>query len=767
MNTDFIVVTAAKSGTSVRLKAKNTQALRVENMHLEMQNQEMEQKLKQLLSSMSREKEERERSKGYHWKSGQAGNQSQDKENMIKVSSGRIKLKILKDSMPEPEMQKVDSKMANVMGPDRPKVKGKACGQCESKSALLMCLECGEDYCSACYAKIHQKGALKLHRTRPIQIRTQREVSQQSKERISDEPKDFDKDKPTSGGNTVSTGFTAFNEKQEVKNQIPKVAINRHASGGKESLLHGTFNEEESAKSFNDVLLEWRRGVQENQKKQCSLKAATDCTGNSESQTVMTVITKPFEVEFAENSLTYMEKLMLKKHRRTPMNRAGSQQQDKCECFPTSALEHELNESDCLTAEEMEDHEHCVALFKPEIHVKNDVSYNPALKIVELDKTPDAELEESTACLVFEDDYELNSQQSFTDKEIQNSQSVAKMSRTSPIQAGAKRPKTPLQSTFSIKGDKALRAYSASLHKEMTQDHLLTAPELKDSKSMEYKSFNENQSLDSASAGNVSKDLRSIALREKCVVTDYQGLNGFLVLDVDTKGVKLDHRSPQSPDPKTSDEKITCIGSNHWRPASSLSMCADEAVVQDILEKAQFQCNKRFTEKGFSPRQSNSKMKLKPVTGSHSVRAYSANSNSISRTSKSNNTPRPSSAAARPISRAASEISEIEYIDLTDKDDPLLERAEEQKVLAVLKKELDVLQIDSGMNESWHQGNSHSSLQFSPPGESLTHFSETYQTNHSMPVRTKGSLESHDEESYSDGGDDDALQDRLNVLSLQ
>ncbi|KAE8604034.1 hypothetical protein XENTR_v10014544 [Xenopus tropicalis] len=764
MNTDFVVVTAAKSGNSVKLKAKNIQELRVENMQLEMQNQDMEEKLKQLLESMSKEKEERVQSKGYHWKSGQAGNQSQDKENM--VSSGRIKLKILKDSMPEPEMQKVDSKMDNVIGPDRPKVKGKACGQCEAKSALLMCLECGEDYCPACYAKIHQKGALKLHRTRPIQKKTQREVSQQSRERNSNEPKD----KPTSG-NKVSTGFTAFNEKQEVKEQVPSVAVNRDASGNRESLLQGTFNEEESAKSFNDVLMEWRRG-QQNPKKHCSLQAATDCTGNSESQTVMTVLTKPFKVEFAENSLTYMEKLMLKKHRRTPVNRASRQQQDKCGCFPTSASEHELNESDGLTAEEMEDHEHCAALFKPERCVKNDVRYKPALKIVELDKTPDEDLEESTTCLVFEDDSELNNQQSFSDKENHNSRTVyAKILETSPIQAETKRPKTLPQSTSSINRNKAFRSlqYSSIPHKEMTQDHLLTAPQIKDSKSMEYKSFNDNQSLDSASAGNVSEQkLRSIALREKSVVTDYQGLKGFFVLNVETKEVKLDHRSP-SPDPKTADDNITCKGSNHWRPSSSLSMCADEAVVQDIVEKAQLQYNNCLLEQSFSPRQSNGKMKQKLLAGSPSVRAYSAKS--IRRISESHTIPRPSSAAARPVSRTASEISEIEYIDLTDRDDPLLEVAEEQKVLAGLEKELDVLQIDSDEKGSWHQENSYNAFQFNAEGKNLSHLSDTYQIknraiDHSLPMHVRGSLESHDEESYSDG-DDDALQDRLNVLSLQ
>ncbi|RXM33153.1 Zinc finger B-box domain-containing protein 1 [Acipenser ruthenus] len=51
----------------------------------------------------------------------------------------------------------------------KPKLQGKICGQCESKKAGLVCMECGKDYCFSCFAKFHQKGALKLHRMIPLQ----------------------------------------------------------------------------------------------------------------------------------------------------------------------------------------------------------------------------------------------------------------------------------------------------------------------------------------------------------------------------------------------------------------------------------------------------------------------------------------------------------------------------------------------------------------------------------------------------------------------
>ncbi|KAG8445213.1 hypothetical protein GDO86_010116 [Hymenochirus boettgeri] len=85
MNTDFIIPTVAKSGTSIKLKSKNVRDVRLENIQLEVQNREMEEKLNQLRESMAREKEERERANAYHWKSGQTVRQNQDKENILKV----------------------------------------------------------------------------------------------------------------------------------------------------------------------------------------------------------------------------------------------------------------------------------------------------------------------------------------------------------------------------------------------------------------------------------------------------------------------------------------------------------------------------------------------------------------------------------------------------------------------------------------------------------------------------------------------------------
>ncbi|NWS57940.1 ZBBX protein, partial [Chunga burmeisteri] len=74
MNTnDFVILPGSKTGTSVRLKAKTVRELQLEKVQLETENKEIEKKLRQLQSNMSREKEERKKSNAYHWKSGRAG----------------------------------------------------------------------------------------------------------------------------------------------------------------------------------------------------------------------------------------------------------------------------------------------------------------------------------------------------------------------------------------------------------------------------------------------------------------------------------------------------------------------------------------------------------------------------------------------------------------------------------------------------------------------------------------------------------------------
>lgn len=73
-------------------------------------------------------------------------------------------------------------------------------------------------------------------------------------------------------------------------------------------------------------------------------------------------------------------------------------------------------------------------------------------------------------------------------------------------------------------------------------------------------------------------------------------------------------------------------------------------------------------------------------------------SNSVKRSSSCLSSPRPRSrsAAAPSLSRAASEISEIEYIDITDHNEPFLDGTADQQTLDSLEKELNVMRNLAG-----------------------------------------------------------------------
>ncbi|KAM8804880.1 zinc finger B-box domain-containing protein 1 [Eudromia elegans] len=226
---DFVVLPGSKAGTSVRLKAKNVRELQLEKVQLELENKEMEKKLEQLQSNMNKEKEERKKSRAFHWRSGQAGPMtthahvlSQKQENSNKVSSGKVKLKMLKE-------------------------------QIQGKDIML------------------------------------------SKRKLP--------------SNKPSESIRTDLEKQETG-----------------LLLRGTFNEEESTRSFQEALMQWRNRYCDHRTGLNSSEVLSEPVRVCEVQTHLTLMKEPIQVEFKVDSLSYLEKLLLKKHRRTPINQVSSNQ---------------------------------------------------------------------------------------------------------------------------------------------------------------------------------------------------------------------------------------------------------------------------------------------------------------------------------------------------------------------------------------------------------------------------------------------------------
>ncbi|XP_007502322.2 zinc finger B-box domain-containing protein 1 isoform X2 [Monodelphis domestica] len=762
MNTnDFIVLPWGKSGNSVKLKAKNVRELRLEKVQLELETQEMEKKLQQLQSSMSREKEERERSSGFHWKSGQPGkltNQSQamsqNKENVAKISPGKVKLRILKDQIQELPKQSFSYKASNTCTQDKVKAKIKVCGQCENKYALLVCLECGEDYCSSCFARIHQKGALKRHRTTLLQTRAQilsrldiahrflKEIypeEAQDKQNLKKEVRKNEKaPKTTSQQINDSEVDPTASQKAELTNE----------TGG--LLLQGSFDEEESANSFQEILSQWRNSNQENKEKEVHQEAeiSPEQMEASEAQTNLKIWREPLKIEFKEDSLTYVERLWLKKHRRNLLHSAKSISPEK-EISPSlpiseppspliaSTEEMELSEKhDIIEDEEIKPNNLAPCLpEQPELE-KPDL----AVKIEELDDNYEEEPGESGSSVPYKVELaNTDCQQSWGMDEYQKTNfqfgkgipfSLAKASHAvqrlenltrekdllshcsniisssskENLKVSSPRSSTPdiskiTERMAAVSSEKHITKKKSFLLENRKPDEKICAShqrtlyhsnlDLGDSHSerstynckvsLQEKSFQENNNSQRPRSSKPSK-LQKIALRTKPVIEQYQGLEKFFIFGKNPFRERFKLSLAMRSESSLSNSRITLAGNRHWISENSLSEHADDSIVQDVI------WNNQKKSLGV----------LKPQRGRPSQRPLSANiplCKTVLYGSPSYMSlhERPRSAVSRPASRATSEISEIEYLDITDQNEPFLEDAADHQTLDSLERELNTL----------------------------------------------------------------------------
>ncbi|XP_068939633.1 zinc finger B-box domain-containing protein 1 [Petaurus breviceps papuanus] len=762
MNTnDFIVLPWGKTGNSVKLKTKNVRELRVEKVQLELETQEMEKKLQQLQSSMSREKEERERSNGYHWKSGQPGKlgnlsqvMSQNKENVVKVSPGKVKLKILKDQVQETVKQPLNYKVTNTSTQEKIKGKGKVCGQCENKFALLVCLECGENYCSSCFARIHQKGALKLHRTTLLQTRSQvlsrlniahrflKEIYPDESQEEQNSKKEIDKN-----GNASETLSVQISNSEV--NYIPsKKADPRNQTGG--LLLQGSFDEEESARSFQKILTQWRNGSHEDKEKHIQKNSETsqEQMEASEVQTNLKIWREPLQIEFKDDSLTYMERLWLKKHRRTPLHCAKnmSLKKELSPSVPINELSTPLaapiedmtlsEKDDSIEVEELkESYPDPFLPQQPELE-----NIESSVRIVELDdnyeeepgesgdfvpykvELADADNQQSWAVHQYQkNDFHLGKDLplslmktadaiwqhglSATDKDLfsQCSRIISSASKdtlkaslsknsmsdssriTERVSAVSSEKNVTKKKSFLLENIKSDEKIHAS-HQRTPYHHNV---DLGDShgdrltynckSSLEGNSLHENSSSQEPRSKKASK-LQKVALRSKPITEQYQGLEKFFVFGKNPFKERFRLNLAMKSEAVPSNHRITLTGNQQWISESSLSEHADDSIVQDVV------WNNQKKVSGV----------LHPQRGLISKRPSSANiplrktilNGSWSHTSLYQ---RPRSAISRPLSRATSEISEIEYIDVTDHNEPFLDDAADNRTLDSLEKELNIL----------------------------------------------------------------------------
>ncbi|XP_039097864.1 zinc finger B-box domain-containing protein 1 isoform X1 [Hyaena hyaena] len=745
MNTkDFVVLPWGKPGNSVKLKYKNAQELRMEKIQLELENQQMEKKLQEFQSIRSREKEERQ-SSGYHWKSGQMGklgNQShimsRNKGNIIKLSAGKVKLKLLKEQLQEPVKQPLNHKMANSPESEKSKIKGKACGQCENRAAVLVCLECGEDYCSGCFAKIHQKGALKLHRTTLLQTKSQilSNVLDVAHRFIKDINPDKHKEETHSTKEMSTSQHEPKSPLLQGSNSEVEIPITERAEGSNPRdrlLCEGSFDEEASAQSFQEALNQWRTGHHDDNEKQNLCAAKADSLGECEVQTNMKIWREPLNIEFKEDSLSYMEKLWLKKHRRTPQDQLRNMLPDTFirQCKTASEAQCSENESD--EDSDVEETKQHPALFLP-VEELNRERPEPSLKIVELDDTYEEECEEPGDVVPYKVELaSIDCQKSFTFHDYQNtflyennihqhhgftkgkadllhlhlnnsssyckdnskagtsdtksdtivdpdvySPANEKLGESSLFERNFKEKTIDMESNQ--KSDDSCISLESkdslpSLHLEKTSIKEQLSQDIKEA--LEFSNLHERPDPEDSKTTEPPLLLREIALRSKPINEQYQGLERFFVFD---KNERLNLLPSHSLECNYSSTRITIAGDREWMPGHSISASADHTVLLGVVQSAHNPSTSRTQHKRgqISQRPSTANLPLSNSVKKSSSCLYSSH-------------PRSRSVAVRSLSRAASEISEIEYIDITDHNEPFLDGIADRQTLDSLEKELNAL----------------------------------------------------------------------------
>ncbi|KAM9007204.1 zinc finger B-box domain-containing protein 1 isoform 4-T4 [Ara ararauna] len=623
---DFVILPDSKPGTSVRLRAKTVRELQLEKAHLEMENEEMEKKLQQLQSNMNREKRERKRSSAYHWKSGRAGPVttqarvlSQSKENNNKVSSGKVKLQILKEQIKEPAKEPFKCEIASAVVHGKPGLKGIAHGPCEIKSALL-------------------------------------ELS--------------------SASTCTSTEY--------------------HNKG---LLLNGTFNEEESAESFQEALFQWRKGNCHYREQLCASGVLPESAGVCEVQTNLTVMKKPIQIEFKKGGLSYMEKLLLKKYRRALDDQISVscvkdlrpvQTLNVHEAMVEGGREGDDDDVDDLTVEEVK--RYWTSLFRKEVPDTVPASAESSLKIKFLNESYDKDLEESSNFLVMEagaigmnkegkaDLLEQCGRNPVSSKQISQEKMVVCSLQRNVVQKESIKAKTMRRSLTSSK----LPEKISNPTELMSNKFLETQLQKNHKDSQELDSVCNRQSL-ILPVITKSSLLQDIAQRQKSVSAWYWGLEGFFV-GVNPKRVVLEACSLLCADSIPVDFNISFPGDGTWFIERSLSEYADDSVVQGVLES---QLNRPSSGLDAQGRISTLMAVWQSYPGNDSRGSWSTNMPHCKLTGNSTTSTQPKLKSS-PVHtlRVNTAIPKHKCNDVAKQDDYLWEYDADQVTLLTLEKEL-------------------------------------------------------------------------------
>jgi len=299
--------------TNRGLSRGKSKTLQVKSEQLQKENNEMEQRIIALRQMMQKEREERERLGGSRWKSSitaqekqQTAPKSAKKQSNMK---GQPKFKILSD-------KPVDTYLKKAVDISRADRNAALCGQCENVKAKLECVECGEIYCPPCFKQFHSKGAMRKHGWQQI-----------------------DQERPTSAS-TEAFNFRSSSRQRVSAPDLPKFSPKAAQSTDKPNLereesdvkpggllLEGSYDEQESAASFQEALREWRSqpstltaqkdGLWVNPTADLKTDSKSCDTEDNVGVQANTETVPDIKLTF-NSSLSYADRLMLKKHRKSP-----------------------------------------------------------------------------------------------------------------------------------------------------------------------------------------------------------------------------------------------------------------------------------------------------------------------------------------------------------------------------------------------------------------------------------------------------------------
>ncbi|XP_033759710.1 zinc finger B-box domain-containing protein 1-like isoform X2 [Pecten maximus] len=345
----FNINTNKKEDVSTKLKAINIRKAKGETKQLETESKKMEERLKELRMAMNREKEERERQGGGYWSRGQTGHLNSYASDVLNakpakapaVKDGKRKVKVLKDSaLDVPERPKHPGTMGYIaqqeasLTPRKRNVKGPKCGQCEEKKAAVSCVQCSEHYCATCFAAFHLRGALKKHRSVPLSASGPRVCMSPRPPQPSNGDRSIDFHAPPPPAEGAEAPYLAKIRAQRDRNS-PEGASGSFDQNG---LIGGEYDEAESAASFQQALLAWRSGNNGDVPMTPPKPAPKQQRISPRKVAYSPVKTPTVQVEFGTSTIeekenieikftstmSYADRLLLKKHRRTEVDKMAT-----------------------------------------------------------------------------------------------------------------------------------------------------------------------------------------------------------------------------------------------------------------------------------------------------------------------------------------------------------------------------------------------------------------------------------------------------------